>query len=139
MEIVLLSREKKEMIEMMKKGQIGQEFLMKLFTINVEKAQATVPKDREVILEVVKQVGVVKVNDISLGQIKAMLVVEAKQLLAELDAESIEFGNVLSCLANVHEALGEFDLALPRCGDGLIVLGFELIWMVRYASIEYVG
>ena len=124
MEIVLLSREKKEMIEMMKEGQIGQEFLMKLFTINVEKAQATVPKDREVILEVVKQVGVVKVNDISLGQIKAMLVVEAKQLLTELDAESIEFGNVLSCLGNVHEALGEFDLALPRYGDGLLVLGF---------------
>ena len=136
MEIVLLSREKKEMIEMMKEGQIGQEFLMKLFTINVEKAQATVSKDREVILEVVKQVGVVKVNDISLGQIKAMLVVEAKQLLAELDPESIEFGNVLFCLGNVHKALGEFDLALPRCGDRLLVLGFELTWMDRYASIK---
>ena len=125
-EIVLLSREKKEMIEMMKEAQIGNDFLMKLFTINVENAQATVPKDREVILEVVKQVGVVKVNDISLGQIKAMLVVEAKQLLAELDAESIEFGNVLFCLGNFHWALGEFDLALPRYGDGLLVLGFEL-------------
>jgi hypothetical protein len=88
---------------------MGLEKFNNLFAdINVEKAEAFKKTDLESILGLMKQVGVVKVNDIVLKSLKKWLVDVSKNAESQCEVASPELACVLNARASLCDALVSF-------------------------------
>jgi hypothetical protein len=85
--------------------------------INVERAEAFKPSDRDAILKLMSEIGFVKVNNVVLLSLKNWLLSTVKQAKSECDEQSPEFVQVLSAEGELYRALVSFPPQETRDDD----------------------
>ncbi len=99
--------DKERLITKMQKGMAGFE---KIFSgIDVENAKAFKPSDQHAILDVLKEIGIVKVNDVVMHSLKNFLLDICIE--AERRATPAQLFFVWNTRGNLHGVLGEYDEA----------------------------
>jgi hypothetical protein len=73
--------------------------------INVEKAEAFKPSDQEAILELMRKVGIVKVNDIVMKSLKAWCLNVVKEAISNAADGTRQKANALNACADLHRCL----------------------------------
>lgn len=93
------------LIQEIKEGQ-QMEYYQAIFSdIDIEQATAAVDSDRIAILERLRAIGVVKVNDIVQNSLKSWLLSVARKAEEESQSDSIELVNVVRTRGALHQAL----------------------------------
>ena len=82
-------------------------------SVNVMKANASNLMDQKNILELIRKIGVVKVNDIVLNSIKDWFIKVCEQGLQDSTLKPEEKVNILSSYGSIYYALGQYNNSLP--------------------------
>ena len=102
------------LIQEMKVGKITFDYYNNIFaSIDVMKAIASNETDQKNILKLIQNLGVVQVNDIVLNSIKDWFIKVCKQALQDPTITATENVTILNSYGAIHEALGQFNDALP--------------------------
>ena len=102
------------LIQEMKVGRITYDYYNNIFaSIDVMKATAWNETDQKNILKLIQNLGETKVNDIVLNSIKDWFIKVCKQALQDPGITATENVMILNSYGSIHEALGQFNDALP--------------------------
>jgi tetratricopeptide (TPR) repeat protein len=111
--LAMSKQEEQSLIDAMIYNAISDSYLDSLFSrVDVESAKAKEPEDQATILELIRKFGVSEVNGAVLDNLKGWLVHGGELALKTVEPDSGEAGNICAARRAIHQALGEFDLAL---------------------------
>jgi len=102
-----------KLINRMEQGMGSANFNDLFAGINVEKAEAKSPSDKAAILALMKELGIKEVNDVIMFSLKNWLLDVAMEAEKRATFGTHLGTNVLNAKASLHDALGEFDQAMP--------------------------
>jgi tetratricopeptide (TPR) repeat protein len=111
--LAMSEKEEKRLVKAMIGNEIRDEFLQQLFSsVDVESAKAKEPADQEAILQIIRKFGVSEVNAVILGNLKQWMVQGGDIALKSVQVDSKEAGSICVARRFIHDALGEYDVAL---------------------------
>jgi tetratricopeptide (TPR) repeat protein len=118
--LAMSEEEEKSLVEAMVGNEIDDKFLQQLFSsVDVESAKAKELADEQAILQIIRQYGVSDVNAVILGNLKQWIVQGGDIALKNVGEDSEEASNICAARLAVHNALGEYDLALEWADKAL--------------------
>jgi tetratricopeptide (TPR) repeat protein len=111
--LAMSEKEEKSLVKAMIGNEVNQKFLNQLFSsVDVESAKAKEPADEQAILQIIRKFGVSDVNTVILGNLKQWMVQGGEIALKSVDENSREAGSICVARRAIHDALGEYDVAL---------------------------
>lgn len=120
LDVLMDPKGEKDFKSRLKSGTVDLGFFNTLFAgINVERAGATKDSDRKEILSILKQTGIIKVNDLVMSNLKNWLDRIIYETIVEMHEDTEEKANVLGARAGLLQAVGKMTEAVSTYRDSL--------------------